>query len=266
MHNANMRLSSAAIVLSVATCLAAGPAQAGLLPSSLSDVGITLPANAQLPLQASGRDETGKQVTLGEALGGRPALFMFADYTCKTLCGPALSFAADALLKSGLSAKQYRLVVLSLDPKDSTADAAEMRRQQAPEAGLPLVMLTADGATINAAAAAVGYRYHYDAEHDQYAHPAAVLVTDATGHVIRALSALGIDANDFKLALTEAGRGSVGSFTDQVHLLCYGFDPSVGVYTLSIQRALAVSGAITIVLLVAGIGWLAWRSRSSLAG
>lgn len=254
----------ALIALLFAVCATAS--QASLLRSTLTNIGISLPVSAHLPLQSRWHDLEGREMSLGEAIDGKPALLLFADYTCTSLCGPALAFVGDALEKTALAAKDYRLIVLGLDPKDTAADARAMRTREAPDETLPLTMLTGDEQTIRAATQAVGYRYTYDAEHDQYAHPAAILAVSGDGRIVRVLSALGIDPNDLRLALTEAGRGQVGSFADHVRLLCYGFDPSIGAYTVSIQRALAASAAVTITILAVGITWLARSSRRSRAG
>ena len=58
-----------------------------------------------------------------------PAFGCFADYTCETLCGPALSIVSDALAQSGLRpGVDFRLVAVELDPKDTAADAANMKQ------------------------------------------------------------------------------------------------------------------------------------------
>jgi protein SCO1/2 len=61
---------------------------------------------------------------------------------------------------------------------------------------------------------------------------------------------------DVRLALVDAGQGRVGTLGDQVRLLCYGFDPSVGAYTQAIHRALALAAALTTAALALGIAWL----------
>jgi protein SCO1/2 len=251
------------LALALLVCNSAA-SHAGLVTSSLDSVDVKVPPDARMPLQSHWRDEQGDDLTLAQAIAGRPTLLIFADYTCSTLCGPALTFVADALGQSGLASGDYRLVVLGIDPKDGPGAAAAMKRKQVGGV-VQAALLTGDEATIREATGAVGYRFSYDAEHDQFAHPEVVLVLSGDGRVTRVLSALGIDANDFRLALTEASRGRIGSIVDHVRLLCYGFDPSIGAYTVSIQRALAVAGAITVVMLGVGIGWLAFvpsRMRS----
>jgi protein SCO1/2 len=254
-----MRVALAALLVVVLSF----PAQASLVKQLLNDIGIDPPPGAQLPLDASWQDEHGAELTLRKAIVGKPALVLFADYTCSTLCGPSLAFVASALEKSRLAPGSYHLIVLGLDPKDGPTEAAAFRKAQANVPNLPIVTLSAPEATVKAATAAVGYRYVYDAEREQYAHPAAVLAVAADGHVVRALSSLGFNPADLTLAMTEAGQGRVGSFVDHVRLLCYGFDPAAGTYNFAIHRALAASAAVTMVCLALAIGWLSWSSRRS---
>jgi protein SCO1/2 len=241
--------------------LSASLARAGLPAADLQEIGVSPAPGARIPTEFRWNDESGLPVTLGKAMAGRPTVLVFADYTCSTLCGPVLTFVLDALEQSGLPPHDYRLVVLGLDPRDGPREAASMKKARisADMVALAPIFLTADEAVIRQATQAVGYRFTYDAAHDQFAHPAAVLVLTGDGRVTRVLSGLGISANDFRLALVEAGQGRIGTLGDQVRLLCYGFDPSTGIYTVSIYRALAIASAVTILLLAAAIGWLSLR-------
>ena len=238
-------------------------AQAGLVTAALQEVGISPPAGARVPLESRWTGETGTASTLGEAIGGRPALLIFADYTCSTLCGPVLTFVSDALAQSGLAPADYRVVVLGLDAKDGPRAAATMKQRQVGDDGVAsaTIMLTADAQTIRAVADAVGYRFSYDAEHDQFAHPAAVLALTGDGRVSRVVSGLGTSADDLRLALVEASDGHIGTLRDHVRLLCYGFDPSAGVYTLSVYRGLSIAAALTVIALAAAIGFMSLRPR-----
>jgi protein SCO1/2 len=237
------------------------PAGAALLSADLQKVDVAPVPGARLPLDSQWRDESGASVSLGEAFKERPALLLFADYTCTTLCGPTLTFVGDALAKSGLNPSEYRLVVLGLDPKDGPFEAAVMKRERISTDAVTssAIFLTGGQAAVQQAADAVGYHYAYDAEHDQFAHSAAVLVLAPDGRVTRALSGLGLSANDLRLALVEAGQGRIGSFADHVRLLCYGFDPSIGAYTPLVYRGLAYASAFSFVILALGIGWLSTR-------
>ena len=67
------------------------------------------------------------------------------------------------------------------------------------------------------------------------------------------MSPIGLDGGDLRLAIVDAGQGSVGRFADRLHLLCYGFDPARGVYTERITTLLALSGVVTLLGMVGGI-------------
>jgi protein SCO1 len=240
-------------------------AEAGFTQAALDDIAVEPKPGATLPLGLRFTDESGQPRMLGEVLAGKPAILVFADYTCSTLCGPILTFVATGLEQSGLAAgADYRLVVIGLDPKDSLES---VRATKAARVGsgtalaAATVMLTGEEAAIKAATAALGYRYVYDAEHDQFAHPAAAFAVDSAGRVTRVLSALGIDGGGLHLALVEAGEGHVGSFGDRLRLLCYGFDPVRGIYTETITLWLELAAAATLLSMVGAILFMNAKAR-----
>ncbi|KWV57065.1 hypothetical protein AS156_03640 [Bradyrhizobium macuxiense] len=262
-------MSSVLIPLLICAPLAApGPARAGLIDADVRKVEAAPAPDAVLPLDVGFIDESGRPVTLRNAIGGLPSVLVFADYTCRTLCGPILEFTVAGLAKTGLRpGADFHLVALGIDPKDKPAAAQAMRARHL-DAGSPIgaatVFLTGSNAAVRDVTQAAGLRYSYDAEHDQYAHPAAVYVVDAKGRVRRVLSPLGLDAADLRLAIVDAGRGTVGTLADRIHLLCYGYDPVKGVYTERITSMLAVAAVITLVVMLGGISLMARRERRSL--
>jgi len=240
-------------------------ASARPLPADYEAVGIAVPEGGAVPVSAAVVDEWGRTRTVGSLLT-QPTVLVFADYTCRTLCGPAVAFVVAALEESRLRpSEQFRVLVIGIDPKDSAVDAATMRRDRIGDSpiGDATTFVTADASTIQAIASAVGYRFYYDAEADQYVHPAAAFVLRANGAVSRVLTTIGLSGEDMRLALIEANEGRGGTFADHVRLLCSAFDPAHGIYTLAISRTLAGLGVVTTVLLAGGIGWLALARRRS---
>jgi protein SCO1/2 len=240
------------------------PADAALSKAVLESITAMPQPKAAIPLSLSFRDENGAPITFGAALAGKPALLVFADYTCRTLCGPIVEFAAGGLEKTGLRpGEDFRLLIVGIDPRDSLAEGRALKARHA-DPGSPLsaatLVLTGDDAAVRAATAAADYRFAYDADHDQFAHPAAAFVLDAQGRISRVLSALGLDDADLRLALVDASAGRIGTIGDQVRLLCYGFDPAKGIYTASITLWLAGACIMTVVLLICGIALLASRT------
>ena len=75
-------------------------------------------------------------VTLRDAIDGRPTLLLPADFTCKQICGPALTIASSALQQTGLVAgRDYSLVVVGIDPRDTIDDARRFTQGQIGGAG-----------------------------------------------------------------------------------------------------------------------------------
>jgi protein SCO1/2 len=242
------RAASLAMLLALAA-----PAAAGVIPADLAAVSATPDPGATLPLDLTFVDQSDERRTLREALGGKPVVLIFADYTCRTLCGPILDFAAAALRQSGLRpGGDFRLVVIGLDPRDGL-DAARAMRADRIGTDDPLVratvFLTGQVPDVAAATTALGYHYAYDAAHDQYAHPAAAYVLDAQGRVARVLSGLGLSGSDMRLALVAAGQGHVGTLGDRIRLLCYGYDPVRGIYTERITFWLEIAAGVTVAAL-----------------
>jgi protein SCO1 len=242
-------------------------AAAGLTPDAINSVFATPKPGAQLALGLAFTDQTGTRVTLSDAIGGRPAVLVLVDYTCRGICGPVLAFVAQALTQSGLDPRSdYRLLAVGLDPKDTAADAQSMQRAQLADDALAASrFLIADDRAIEMLTSAAGYGYVYDRENDQFAHPAVALVLTPDGRIARALDGLSVQARDLRLALVEAGRGKLGTWRDQLRLLCYGFDPAAGVYTPAVHRVLMIAAGATALLLAAGIAWLLLAERRAAA-
>jgi protein SCO1/2 len=251
--------------LPLAVLVGSPAAQAGLTERQLAGVAADPAPGARLALGTIVQDVRGPDLTLGEAMGGRPALLVPVDYRCRSLCGPALALLGPILSQTGRRlGRDYAVLVLGMDPHDGEADALAMATAQLGDiAAAPgLRLLTARAGALDAIFAALGYRTTFDKQAGRFAHPAAAFALAPDGRVVRTLSTLALDATDLDLALTESAGGS-GSIGERLVLLCYGFDPVHGIYTPAIRRGLAAAGAATLLALAAGIAGLARRSRRS---
>ena len=234
-------------------------ALAGLTEAQIGQVALSPPPGARVPTALVFKDLRGREVLLGDAIAGRPTLLLPADFTCTQICGPALSIATSALGQTGLQAgRDYSLVVVGIDAKDSIEDA---RRFTSGQVGGPGVsVLTGTNETINSLMAAIGYRFQRDSANDAIAHPAAYVTLTADGRVSRVLSSLALQPTDFRLALLEAGGGTIGGFAGRIALLCYGFDAVHGIYARQIATLLQIGGALTVVILASALGLMLWRT------
>lgn len=240
------RLATAAALL-VAAALAVFPAQARLAKAELEQVTVSPAPGAKAPLDLPVTDAAdGRATSLGAVLGGHPALLLPVDYTCGNVCDPMIGLSADALATTGLRAEDRRLVLIGIDPKDDAATArSKIAALWGDRPGRP-VILVAEAGGIARLTGDLGYRYTYDRSTDSFAHPAAALLLTSDGRLSRVLSPLALDGKDLRLALTEAGDGRVGTLSDRLSLLCYGFDAVKGIYAPLIGRILTISGIVTI--------------------
>jgi len=240
------------------------------LPKDLEGVAIEQKLGAGVPLDLRFRDESGREVTLREALGGKPVVLNLAYYECPMLC----TLVTNGLLASlrTLSfdvGKEFRVVTLSIDPRETPELAAAKKKSVLAEYGRADAaagwsFLTGDEASIRALADAVGFRYRYDERNDVYAHAAGILVLTPEGKVARYFYGIDFAPRDLRLALVEASDGKIGSLTDQVLLFCYQYDPHSARYTAAALNLVRGGAVVTVVCLAAFI-FLARRRDSSAA-
>ena len=260
------RLILAAGVLSLPLLVAAQPQT----PSqTLGRVGVDQRIGERVPMDLRFEDRHGDTVTLGNLINGKPALLQLAWYDCPNLCDLSLrrlgSRLSDVKFQPG---EDFQVVTVSIDPREGTGAAdralATLRDsyQGDNDAG-DWQVLTGDARAIDTLARRIGYRYQYDAESEQFAHPAALAVLDGDGRLSSYLLGLTFSGRDVEPALTRAGEGRLGSITDRIALRCFHFDPEKGTYTLDILRLLNLACLITALVLALVVGRLLWRRRGN---
>jgi protein SCO1/2 len=248
---------SARLILAGVACLAllALPAAAQSRSPVLPEVGYDQLVGRRLPLSTPLRDESGTAVRLGELLAGRPAVLVFAYYHCPMLCPVVLDGFAGSLAAVGLDAgRDFEVVVVSFDPKETPAQAAAMQRKILGDYGRPAAgwhFTTAGAPAVAALTRAAGFRYQRLPERDEFAHAAGFVVLTPEGRIARYLFGLEPAPRDLRLALVEAGRGRIGTVVDQVLLYCFHYDPATGRYSATILNLVRLAAAATVLGLVA---------------
>jgi protein SCO1/2 len=225
----------------------------------LKEIGIDQKLNAALPLDLEFNDEAGGVVKLRQFFGPRPVVLALVYYGCPMLCTQVLNGLAGSLQGVPFAVGQdYEVVVVSFDPGETPAMAAERKHQfvrryirDVREANIHF--LTGREASIKALAGAVGFRYAWDQATSQFAHPAAITVLTADGRVSRYLYGVEFAPRDVKLALVEASEGRIGTLVDQAMLFCYHYDPERGRYGFVIMNVVRAGGALTLLALVGSI-------------
>jgi protein SCO1/2 len=258
------------LLLALIGVLAGGPSSADTLRDPFAAIGIDSAPGAQVPAEAQFKDETGRVVALGDYLGHGPVILAPVYYRCPNLCGTTLRRLAASLGKVPLSpGTDYTVVAVSIDPREEPADAAEVKAQalesQSNAAHGGFHFLTGSEADIESVMQAIGFRYRWDPELQQYAHAAAIAVLTPQGKIARWLYGFSYEPADLRLALVEAGQGRTGSLTDRILLLCYHYNPITGRYDGLIQNVLQWACAATALGLFGLAAWCIRRERRAKA-
>ncbi|MGB6603778.1 MAG: SCO family protein [Steroidobacteraceae bacterium] len=223
-------------------------------PNLLAHVGFEQRLGAAVPLGLEFRDSRGEALRLGVALGGRPTLLVPGYFRCTNLCDVVRAGVAQAVTAIGLQAgQQFNVLLFSIDPRESPADAAAAQESDArthPRAQVPRWRyLTGTAATAAALARAIGFRYLFDPRNGQYAHTAGIVLLSPRGVVSQYLLGIQFAPLTLRLALVNASHGHIGSLVDRLLLVCCDYDPSTGRYSLAISRVLQGLGLLTAAML-----------------
>src|SRR4029079_5261437 len=155
----------------------------------------------------------------------------FASYDCPMLCTQVINGLASALGVLSLEpGKDFEIVTVSFDPRDTPKTAAAkkavyLERYKHPGAEQAWHFLTGNDASIARLTKAAGFRYVWDEQKKQFAHPTGVIVLTPDGRLARYLFGIESGPRDLRLALVEASAGKVGSAVDALVLYCYHYDP-----------------------------------------
>ncbi len=253
----------APILLLLSSLLCAAPAAAAFNP--FETAGIDRKSDAQVPLAIPFIDQHGAPATLAGIAHDRPILLVPLLHKCPNICGVTLSGLMEAIrVQDYKPGRDFEIIAFSIDPKEVPQDArdslADLQRRY-PALSASVHALTGSRKDIAAVTDALGYRYGWDDAIGQYAHIAATAVLTADGRLSRWLYGLQPAPEDLALALTEAGHGRIGTWGDQLLLLCYHYDPVTGRYSPIIWTALRLAGVATAGIMLGGLGLALLRER-----
>jgi protein SCO1/2 len=238
-----------------------------LPPSILSEATIQQSPGAQVRLDTSLRDETGKSVLLRDYFNGKPVILVLAYYRCPSLCNQVLNGLVEGLRPLNLEpGKDFQVVVVSFDGRDTPRIAAAKKANYVQSYGRPgaeagLHFLTGEDHQVFRLAQSVGFHYAYDTRTDQFAHASGIMILTPTGRVARYFLGINYGSFDLRLALVEASASKIGTVVDAVLLRCYQYDGNTGRYTPAVMGFIQMGGALTILVLGGFIGTMLLRDR-----
>jgi protein SCO1/2 len=232
-------------------------------------VGFTQRLNETVPGTLRFRDATGREVALSDYYGAAPAVLVFAWYGCTTLCPTVVGNLVHALDEGGLSPGRYQVIVASIDPRDSPAAAMHMKRiylagATRPGAAGAWHLLTGSDSAISALTQAAGFRYAYDPDSHQYAHPAGIVLLTPQGTISRYFFGFDFTPAQLRDAIDAAAAARIASPVDRLLLLCFHFAPSGRYSRIVLQVLRWTSGALVLagLILLVAMRWRTTRARA----
>lgn len=230
------------------------------VPRHLRGVTVEQNLGGRIPSDLPLRDSQGRNIKTGYLIDGQKPTIVTLNYSsCPMLCSVQLNQLTQSLQQLDLQiGKDFNLLTVSIDPNETTAQAAQTKAgyvsqlqqsQRGAESGW--VFCTASQSVITALADVLGFRYRYDRPSGEYFHPAMAAYVSPDGIITRYSLDVGFEPDDMKLALVEAGNGTVGSVVDQFVLWCSNFDPNSNSYVPQAWLLMRLGGLTMIVVVLA---------------
>jgi len=248
-------LLACAVALAGTRAPAVRAQQDASVPKELKGIGVDERLNAHLPTDLTFTDSDGNPVRLADFFGERPVVITLNYYACPMLCTLQLNDLVSALREIPLEpGRDFELITLSFDPLEGPKLAAAKKRNYVAEYGRPSAsrgwhFLTGKQDAILRLTRAVGFRFKWNAEQQQWAHPATAIICTPDGRISRYLG-LPYDPRTLRLSLVEASQGKIGTLFDRVFLTCFHYIDNQGRYTANVMGIMRLGGAAVVVFLV----------------
>jgi protein SCO1/2 len=223
-----------------------------------------------IPLNLTFTDDRGEQVTLaGYFHQGKPVVLTLSYSNCPMLCTVLLNGLTNGIRElEWRPGAEYQMINVSIDPLETVELSQQRKTRYLPSVG-PMqskggwAFLIGSETEINRLSEAVGFKYYYDEDQKQYAHPAVVFILTEDGVISRYLYGIQYSKQDLKFSLLEASEGKIGSTIDRIILYCFHYDPGARGYVLFAGNVMRLGGLLTLIALAVFLGthWARERLR-----
>jgi protein SCO1/2 len=212
----------------------------------------------RLSLNLNFQDETGSSVTLAQYFHGKPVLIVPGYYGCPMLCGQVANGLIEGLQDiTATPARDFELVFLSIDPKETPDLAAQKKRTYLKRYGRASStagwhFLTGSKSEIESISREIGFHYAYDPASKQYAHPSGLVVVRPDGTIAQYIFGITYSPRDLSAGLKNAAKGEVQSPIKELLMLCFHYTPLTGKYA-GMVVALVRAAALATLFVLAGL-------------
>jgi protein SCO1 len=237
-----------------------------LTPNELSRIGFDQHVGQQLSPALAFRDDTGNVVTLGNYFGAKPTLLVLGYSRCPMLCTFINTGLIQSLQELRLDVgKDFNVLDVSIDQKETPAAAAAKKREYIKRYGRPGASegwhsLVGDEAEIRQLTDEAGFRFAYDRESNEFAHPSGFVLLTPQGKISRYFLGVNFNPKELRSAMIAAAQERQGSVVQRFVLLCFHYNPITGKYGALVMNVVRVGGLLTLFAIGAGIFWMSRRS------
>lgn len=234
----------------------------------LKKTGLEKRFGAMAALDTPWKTSEGKDIILNELFNKKPVILVPVYFKCPMLCQLILKGLANGLNKIDfLADNNFDLIVFSINPDESLENAAGSKKEflklyTESRHAQGVNFLTGSQTAIQTLTKSVGFKYEKDPVSGEFVHSSILVFLSPEGKIMRYMSGIEFDARSMKLGLIEAANGKVGSFWDQILLICYHYNPAKGKYSMAVDRILQVTGIMTALSL---FGFIFFSLRSDKA-
>ncbi|MEM1303335.1 MAG: SCO family protein [Planctomycetota bacterium] len=247
------------LLAAVAASLLCAPAVGQIVedrPDELQNVGIDPKLGAQVPLDLKFQDENSQVLSLADVFDGERPILLTLNYSdCPMLCRVQLDALVETLKEmEWTTGREFDVVSVSINPLETPTRARQTEKkylQQYERAGAASGwrFLVGPEENIQELADAVGFKYEYVPDRQEYAHTAALMVMTPEGVVSRYFYGVLYEPKTLRLSMVEAAEGRVGSLTDQILLFCFHYDETKGRYGPAARRIMSLGAGVTVLVL-----------------
>ncbi len=236
-----------------------GAAQAQVVQDSvpeLMNIDIIEHLSDTLPLNLQFTDDRGQPVRLADYFGkDKPVLVTLGYFECPMLCNLVFNGVSDGIKELGWTpGEKFEVISVSIDHEETpelagAKKANYLKALEMPGAEQGWHFLIGNKSQSEKLAEAIGFKYYYVSERDEFAHPAAAYLISPDGIISRYLYGIKYSGRDLKLGLLEASEGKIGSTIDRFILYCFHYDPEAKSYVLFAQNVMKLGGLATIIVM-----------------
>lgn len=236
------------------------------LPKALNEVGLQQKLNEQIPLDTEFKNEDGQTVKISDYFGKRPVILALVYYECPMLCSEVLNGLTGSLKGLNFNAgKEFDVVAISFDARENEKSGlaknkkeAYLKRYGREGTANGWHFLTGTQDSIDKITNAVGFKYTWDEQTQQFAHAGGIMILTPEGKLSKYFYGIDYAPRDVKLAVMESSENKIGGAVDQMMLYCYHYDPATGKYGFAVMKVMRVAGLLTLFGLGAMI-FVFWR-------